>query len=246
MGIRLTPLDCQLVHTSNLYMMHSTSAESNVGNIAASLGENVKLLTAFVKDSPIAEFIKGELRRRNLSYEGPEVDPGGPWGYRHQFNIADSGYGLRGPRVLNDRAGEVGRTLDIRDFDTERIFEREGAAIVHLSGLIAALSPETGQFCLAAARCAAANGTLISFDLNYRASFWEGRSEELRAVFQEIASLADILIGNEEDFQLALGIQGFQEFPHERSQVYRGRSVHGHSLLFFRPERPSRRSRTHF
>ena len=91
MGIRLTPLDRQPVHTSNLYMMHSTSAESNVGNIAASLGENVKLLTAFVKDSPIAEFIKGELRRRNLSYEGPEVDPGGPWGYRHQFNIADSG-----------------------------------------------------------------------------------------------------------------------------------------------------------
>lgn len=208
MGIRLTPLDRQPVHTSNLYMMHSTSAESNVGNIAASLGENVKLLTAFVKDSPIAEFIKGELRRRNLSYEGPEVDPGGPWGYRHQFNIADSGYGLRGPRVLNDRAGEVGRTLDIRDFDTERIFEREGAAIVHLSGLIAALSPETGQFCLAAARCAAENETLISFDLNYRASFWQGRSEELRAVFQEIASLADILIGNEEDFQLALGIQG--------------------------------------
>ena len=98
MGVRMTPLDRQPVHTSNLYMMHSTSAESNVGNIAASLGENVKLLTAFVKDSPIAEFIKGELRRRNLSYEGPEVDPDGPWGYRHQFNIADNGYGLRRPR----------------------------------------------------------------------------------------------------------------------------------------------------
>ena len=31
MGVRMTPLDRQPVHTSNLYMMHSTSAESNVG-----------------------------------------------------------------------------------------------------------------------------------------------------------------------------------------------------------------------
>ena len=35
----------------------------------------------------------------------------------HQINIADSGYGSRGPRVFNDRAGEVGRSLNIKDFD---------------------------------------------------------------------------------------------------------------------------------
>lgn len=62
-------------------------------------------------------------------------------GYRHQFNIADSGFGMRGPRVHNDRAGEVGRTLDVKDFDLERIFGQEGVAILHVSGLIAALSP---------------------------------------------------------------------------------------------------------
>lgn len=240
MGIRITPLNRQMVHTSNLFEMHSTSAESNVGNIAASLGQNVKLLTAFVKDSPIAEFIKAELRARNLSYEGPEVEQGGPWGYRHQFNIADSGYGLRGPRVQNDRAGEVGRTLNIRDFDVERIFGREGAAIVHLSGLIAALSPETGQFCLEVARAAAKHGTLISFDLNHRASFWKGREEELRVIFDELASLADILIGNEEDFQLALGIQGPEAGGKEigdkiegfKEMITRVREAYPHAQVF--------------
>jgi 2-dehydro-3-deoxygluconokinase len=44
--------------------------------------------------------------------------------------------------------------------------------------------------------------------LNYRASFWEGREQELRPIFDEIATAADILVGNEEDFQLALGIAG--------------------------------------
>lgn len=208
MGVRLTPFNHQPVHTSNLFIMQATSAESNVGNIAASLGMRVKLLTAFVKDSEIAEYIKGELRKRNLEFEGPEIPQGGPWGYRHQFNIADSGYGMRGPRVLNDRAGEVGRILSSKYFDTERIFGREGAAILHLSGLIAALSHETSQFCLDLARTAKKHGTRVSFDLNYRASFWAGREAELREVFSQIAANADILIGNEEDFQLALGIEG--------------------------------------
>jgi 2-dehydro-3-deoxygluconokinase len=44
--------------------------------------------------------------------------------------------------------------------------------------------------------------------LNYRASFWKGREKELSAAFAEIASRSDILIGNEEDFQLCLGIKG--------------------------------------
>ena len=63
MGVRITPLHRQPVHTSNLYVMQATSAESNVANIAASLGMRVKLLTTFVKDSEIALFIKSELRQ---------------------------------------------------------------------------------------------------------------------------------------------------------------------------------------
>ena len=208
MGIRITPADRQPVHMSNMYIMQSTSAESNVGNISASLGLSVKLITAFVENSEIAQFIKGELRKRNIEFEGPEVPQGGPWGYRHQFNIADSGFGMRGPRVLNDRAGEVGRALSSKDFDIDRIFNKEGAALIHLSGLIAALSPETGNLCLELARAAKKAGTLISFDLNYRASFWVNREKELSKIFSEIASLADILVGNEEDFQLALSIEG--------------------------------------
>jgi 2-dehydro-3-deoxygluconokinase len=208
MGIRITPLNRQPVHMSNIYTMQSTSAESNVGNVSASLGMRVKLLTTFVKDSEIAQFIKGELRKRNIEFEGPDVPQGGPWGYRHQFNIADSGFGMRGPRVLNDRAGEVGRTLNVKDFDLDRIFNKEGAAIVHISGLIASLSHDTSIFCLEVAKAAKKAGTLVCFDLNYRASFWVNREKELRDIFSQIGGLSDILVGNEEDFQLALGIEG--------------------------------------
>lgn len=208
MGVRITPQNAQPVASSNMFFMQATSAETNVASIASYLGLPVKVLTTFVKDSPIAKFIKADLRARNMDYEGAEVSQGGPWGYRHQFNIADSGYGSRGPRVHNDRAGEVGRTLSVKDFDLDKIFGEEGAKILHMSGLIAALSPETSEFCLELARAAKKYGTLIAFDLNFRATFWEGREEELRAAFKEIASLSDILVGNEEDFQLALGLEG--------------------------------------
>lgn len=208
MGVRITPENGQPVHCSDTFKMQATSAETNVASIASYLGLPVKVLTTFVKGSPIAQFIKSNLKARNMDYEGPEVAQGDPWGYRHQFNIADSGYGSRGPRVQNDRAGEVGRTLNVKDFDLERIFGQEGVQIVHLSGLIGALSKETSQFCLEIARAAKKNGTRISFDLNYRASFWKGRDKELREIFTEIASVSDILIGNEEDFQLCLGIKG--------------------------------------
>jgi 2-dehydro-3-deoxygluconokinase len=208
MGVRLTPIDRAPVHISDQYTMQATSAETNVLSVSASLGLPVKVLTTFVKDHPIARYIKNDLKKRHIDYEGIEVEQGGPWGYRHQFNIADSGYGLRAPRVTNDRAGEVGRTLNLQDFDVERIFKEEGVQLLHISGLIAALSEQTGAFCLELAKKAKSYDTKISFDLNYRASFWKDRKDTLRSIFKDIARVSDILIGNEEDFQLALGIEG--------------------------------------
>jgi 2-dehydro-3-deoxygluconokinase len=209
MGIRLTPsAQGQPIHSSDNFQMQATSAETNVASIASYLGLPVKVLTTFVKGSPIARFIKNNLHSRNMAYEGKEVEQGGPWGFRHQINIADSGFGSRGPRVWNDRSGEIGRTLNVKDYDLDRIFGHEGVQILHLSGLIGALSEETSAFCLELARAAKVYGTIIAFDLNYRATFWKGREEELHKIFTEIASIADILVGNEEDFQLCLGIEG--------------------------------------
>ena len=244
MGVRITPADRAPVHTSDTYLLQATSAESNVLNVSASLGLPTKVLTTFVEGSPIAQFIKNQLRFRNIDYEGPEVPQGGPWGYRHQFNIADSGFGLRGPRVWNDRSGEVGREISASDYDLRKIFAEDGVSVLHLSGLIAALSEKTTAACVGIAEYAKSCGTLLSFDLNYRASFWKGRESELREAFERIAGIADILIGNEEDFQLCLGfdgpetggngiadkIGGFEEMISHVSEKYPGASVYATTL----------------
>lgn len=208
MGVRITPVNRQPVFAARQYDLQVTSAESNVASVCSYLGLPAKVLTALVTNSPIGKTIKYDLMGRGITVEAKEVKQDGPWGLRHQFNIADMGDGMRGPKVHNDRAGEAGRTLAPGDFDLDRIFGKEGVQIVHLSGLIAALSPTTGELCLEIARAAAKHGTVVSFDLNHRASFWKGREEEMAKLFKEIASLSQILIGNEEDFQLCLGIKG--------------------------------------
>ena len=105
MGIRITPFNGQPVHCGGNFMMHVTSAETNVASVASYLGMPVKVLTTFVKGSPIAQLIKDDLRSRHMDYEGVEVDQGGPWGYRHQINIADSGTAIapEGQPQINTR-----------------------------------------------------------------------------------------------------------------------------------------------
>ena len=136
MGVRITPQNGQPVHCSDTFTMQVTSAESNVGSISSFLGLPVKILTNFVKGSPIADMIKSNLKSRHMDFEGKDVPQGGPWGYRHQFNIADSGYGSRGPRVHNDRAGEVGRLLSVDDFDLDRISAKKGLRWFTCRGLL--------------------------------------------------------------------------------------------------------------
>ncbi len=78
MGVRITPADRMAVHSSSEFLLQATSAETNVLNVAASLGRPCLALTKFVEGSPIAAFIKAQLKARNIAFEGPEVPQGGP------------------------------------------------------------------------------------------------------------------------------------------------------------------------
>jgi 2-dehydro-3-deoxygluconokinase len=57
---------------------------------------------------------------------------------------------------------------------------------------------------------AKAAGAVISFDLNFRAKLWNiwGGQERAQDVMRRIVENVDVLVGNEEDLQLGLGIPG--------------------------------------
>ena len=79
----------------------------------------------------------------------------------------------------------MGRTLSAGDFDLDRIFGQEGVAILHLSGLIGALSAETTACCVAVAK---KDGSVISGpDIITRGFIYVKESEELMNELREVA-----------------------------------------------------------
>ncbi|MBR5980569.1 MAG: sugar kinase [Firmicutes bacterium] len=195
MGLRLCPAGRQSLFSGAPLQLQATSAETNVLTALSSLGMRAKVLTRFVEGLETSRYIKAELARRGIETEGPDVPQGGPWGYRHQINFADSGFGCVPPAVQNDRAGEVGRSICASDFDAEKLFVEDGCRIFHFSGLIASLSETSRKACLELAKAAKSAGTKVSFDVNYRPSLHAGREKELFALFDELCGLADILSG---------------------------------------------------
>jgi 2-dehydro-3-deoxygluconokinase len=106
------------------------------------------------------------------------------------------------------------------DIDWERIFGDEGVRWFHTGGIFSALSETTPQVALEAMTAARRHGTIISYDLNYRASLWKdiGGSEQARAVNRELAPLIDVMLGNEEDFTAALGFE-VEELDSQHSKL---------------------------
>jgi 2-dehydro-3-deoxygluconokinase len=122
---------------------------------------------------------------------------------------SDRGMGLRGPVVFYNRSNEAAAQLRPGDFDWAAIFA-PGVRWFHSGGIFAALSGTTPDLILEAMTVARAAGAIVSFDLNYRAKLWRnaGGPERAQSVIQRIVEQVDVLVGNEEDLQLGLGIPG--------------------------------------
>jgi len=123
--------------------------------------------------------------------------------------FSDRGFGVRPPVVFYNRSNEAAGLLQVGDFDWQSIFGR-GVRWFHSGGIFAALSKTTGGLILEAMQQAKQNGAVVSFDLNYRAKLWSiwGGQEQAQEVLGSIMPYVDVLVGNEEDLQLGLGIKG--------------------------------------
>lgn len=125
------------------------------------------------------------------------------------LNFTERGHGVRAAKGASDRARSAASRLKPEDVDWEKLFGEEGARWFHTGGIYAALSETTPEVLEAAMKAAKKHGTLISYDLNYRASLWkrQGGQKRAREVNRELAKYVDVMIGNEEDFTAALGFE---------------------------------------
>ncbi len=126
------------------------------------------------------------------------------------LNFTESGFGIRSPLGVSDRANSAASQIKPGEVNWEKLFGEEGVRWFHSGGIFAALAPNTAEVAIEAVQTARKHGAIVSYDLNYRASLWKGRGGEAaaRKVNRAIAPFVDVMFGNEEDFSLLLGIEG--------------------------------------
>jgi 2-dehydro-3-deoxygluconokinase len=189
--------------------IHVSGGEFNVAaNLADCFRMNTGIATAMV-DYPVGDLIVERVRAMGVKPFYKHFEHNGVNGPNMATVYSDRGFGVRAPMVFYNRANEAGGMLKPGDFDWDAIFAK-GVRWVHSGGIFAALSETSGEVIIEGMKAAKAAGAITSFDLNYRAKLWNiwGGLDKAQEVVRRIVENVDVLVGNEEDLQLGLGIPG--------------------------------------
>jgi 2-dehydro-3-deoxygluconokinase len=208
--LRLDPWDSR-ISTARSFRVWEGGGEYNVARgLRRCFGMNTAVVTALA-DNPVGRLVQDLIFQGGVDQSHVRWVPYDGVGrtVRNGLNFTERGFGMRGAVGCSDRGHTAASQLRPGDIDWNFIFSREGSRWFHTGGIFAALSETTPEVAYEAMSSAKANGTLISYDLNYRPSLWKSIGGEKRAteVNRELVKLVDVLIGNEEDFTAALGFE---------------------------------------
>ena len=189
--------------------IHVSGGEFNcAANLADGFGMRTGIATAMV-DYPIGDLIAQRVKAMGVRPFYRRFQHNGVNGPNMATVYSDRGQGVRAPIVFYNRANEAAAQLKPGDFDWKTIFAG-GVRWFHSGGIFAALSETTGEVIIEGMKAARAAGAVVSFDLNYRAKLWNlwGDAERAQSIVKRIVENVDVLVGNEEDLQLGLGVPG--------------------------------------
>ena len=196
--IRLTCERGDRLATARSLRMTAAGSEANVSGLLSELGRS----TAWATKLP-----KGELADRiALEYSAVGVD-------MSHVVLADEGrvalyflepgeFPLPG-KVTYDRQYTPFRSITPDDFDWDALLDTR---VVFLTGITAALTPQTAAVVRYAADAAHDRGVDVALDVNFRSLLWSG--EQARDVLGPIARRAAILFCSRSDAGIVFGIEG--------------------------------------
>jgi 2-dehydro-3-deoxygluconokinase len=214
--LRLDPGDGR-ISTTRTFQVWEGGGEYNVARgLKRCFGMDAAVVTALA-DNPVGRLVQ------DLIYQGGVDQSHIQWvksdgvgrTVRNGLNFTERGFGVRAALGCSDRGHTAVSQLKPGETDWEKIFREEGARWFHTGGIFCALSDTTPLVAREAMEAAKRQGTIISYDLNYRESLWKanGGKERAQAVNRELAPLVDVMLGNEEDFTACLGfeVEGLDE-----------------------------------
>jgi 2-dehydro-3-deoxygluconokinase len=196
--LRLAPPGLERFLQTPQFVATFGGGEATVAVSAANFGLDAVYVTV-LPENPIADAAVAELRRFGVDTSRIVRGKG-----RLGIYYLEGGANQRASKVVYDRSGSAIALARPGDIDWDATFE--GAAWFHVTGITPAISASAAELSLQAARKARERGLTVSCDLNYRKNLWK-YGKTAAEVMRDLVQYVDIAIANEEDVQMALGIQ---------------------------------------
>jgi 2-dehydro-3-deoxygluconokinase len=208
--LRLDPGDGRIA-TTRSFQVWEGGGEYNVARgLHRCFGQRTAVVTALA-DNPVGRLVQDLIYQGGVDQSHVKWLPYDGVGrtVRNGLNFTERGFGLRAALGCSDRGQTAVSQLAPGSIDWKQIFHTEGARWFHTGGIFCALSETAPLVAKEALQAARENGTVSSYDLNYRESLWKAIGGRKRAieVNREFVSQIDVLFGNEEDFTAALGFE---------------------------------------
>lgn len=196
--LRLSTPDYLRFSQSNTLNATFGGGEANVAVSLANFGIPVDYVTRLPKND-IGQACLMDLRKYGVGVENIV------WGgERLGIYFLETGAVSRGSKVVYDRAHSAVSEIKPGMIDWEKVFE--GANWFHWTGITPAISQSAADVCLEAIQTANKLGITVSCDLNFRKNLWK-YGKKAGEVMPELVAGTDIILGNEEDAEMVLGIK---------------------------------------
>jgi 2-dehydro-3-deoxygluconokinase len=179
--------------------------ELNVAVSIAAQGGQAAFLTA-VPDNLVTDALIQEMRKVHVDTDLVIRRPQGRFG----IYFVENGANQRSGTVTYDREGSSISGCTPADFDWDTVFR--DANWFHITGITPAVSAGAAEAAVAAVQSAKRCGLGVSCDLNFRKKLWKWKSGVsattlARETMPRLMPSVDLVIANEEDADLALGIR---------------------------------------
>jgi 2-dehydro-3-deoxygluconokinase len=197
--LRLAPPGFERFLQSPQFQATFGGGEANVAVSLAGLGNPARYVTVLPDQNPIADALLYQLRGFGVDTSRVVRGKG-----RMGVYFVENGANQRPSKVVYDRADSAIAQAQRGAIDWKRCFE--GAGWFHITGITPAISQSAADLALESVQAARSAGLTVSCDLNYRKNLWKyGKSA--REVMSELAKSVEVVIANEEDVQMTLGIE---------------------------------------
>jgi 2-dehydro-3-deoxygluconokinase len=197
--LRLAPPGFERFLQTPQFVATFGGGEANVAVTLASFGLPAAYVTVLPDKNPIADAAIGELRRMGVDTSRIVRGKG-----RVGIYYLEAGANQRASKVVYDRGQSAIALAKPGDIDWDRVFQ--GAGWFHITGITPAISASAADLAFESVRKAREKGLTVSCDLNYRKNLWKWGKPAVE-VMREMVKYVDVVIANEEDVQMTLGIE---------------------------------------